>query len=561
MRLPTPRWILHIQRYPGGISNGVRAMVSAEAMAARAAARQASVTGASASFGPNVQMNNDSSPPLPQNETAAAVSLANPKIAVAAANDYVSGGNVVMRTADGGRHWKSTRVTPFFDGTRDPCNGGDPSVAYSRRDHVFYMGQLCFFRTLPFSEVQIYVSRDNGRTWTPGRAAAIAATNFNYTTGQVNTSIFNDKDYIAVNNTPTSPHYGRLYVGYTKFHMLASGFSDYCPLQLAYTDTVNMANPTLTTFHHTAIQPDNPGGNGLGRSANQYFTPQVEPDGSLDVAFMQEACNTSVDAHVLFQRSTDGGQSFLPHAVQVDKPGQYKDFIDPAKDDTLPPTAFRAPNTPSLAFDARTGSLTFLYQNNINRPVSKADISFQRSTDGGQHWSNARFLSVNRPGAARAQRPVLPLGRRDRRRPPVRDLARPPARPGQRQHQHLGGPVGQRRGQLDQPPDQHPVLEPQPRVLQQRSVHRRLQRHRGQPHQRLPGLDRRAEHRDRPHRHRRNRHLHRRRTQITRRPGGTRPGRAGCPQGLGTTRCSSGIPARCRRRASWPAAPVTLSLL
>src|SRR2546430_3900443 len=53
-----------------------------------------------------------------------------------------------------------------------------------------------------------------------------------------------------------------------------------------------------------------------------------------------------------------------------------------AKDDTLPPTAFRAPNTPSLAFDAGTGSLTFLYQNNINRPVSKADISFQRSTDG-----------------------------------------------------------------------------------------------------------------------------------------------------------------------------------
>jgi len=30
--------------------------------------------------------------------------------------------------------------------------------------------------------------------------------------------------------------------------------------------------------------------------------------------------------------------------------------------------------------------------------VSKADISFQRSTDGGQHWSNARFLSVNQAG-------------------------------------------------------------------------------------------------------------------------------------------------------------------
>ena len=393
----TPRWILHIQRYPGGISNGVRAMVSPAAMAARAANRHAGAS-APVSSGSNVQMNTDSNPPLPQNETAVAVSVANPKIAVAAANDYVSGGNIVMRTTDGGRHWKSTRVVPFFRGTGDVCSGGDPSVAYSRRDHVFYMGQLCFFRTLPFSEVQVYASRDNGKTWTPGLEAARAATNFNYQTGTVDTSTFNDKDYIAVDNTPTSPHYGRLYVGYTKFHMLPSGFSDYCPLQLSYTDSVNMANPSLTTFQHTAIQPDNPGGNGTGDSANQYFTPQVERNGALDVAFMSENCNNSIDPHILFQRSTDGGQSFLPNAVRVDKPGQYMDFIDAAKDDTLPPTSFRAPNTPSLAYDPANGSLTFLYQNNINRPVSKADISYQRSTDGGQHWSNMRFLSVTKSG-------------------------------------------------------------------------------------------------------------------------------------------------------------------
>jgi hypothetical protein len=402
----TPRWILHIQRYPGGISNGVRAMVSAQAMAARASAHR--ISGASVSFGPNVQMNTDSSPPLPQNETAVAVSLANPKIAVAAANDYVSGGNIVMRTADGGRHWRSTRVTPSFAGTGDVCSGGDPSVAYSRRDHAFYMGQLCFFRTLPFSEVQIYVSRDNGRTWTPGRAAARAASNFNYTTGKVDDSIFNDKDYIAVDNTRSSPHYGRLYVGYTKFHVLASGFSDYCPLQVSYTDSVHMANPSLTTFQHTAIQPDNPGGDGTGDSADQYFTPQVERNGALDVAFMSEDCNDSVDPHVLFQRSADGGSSFLAHAVRVDKPGQYADFLDAAKDDTLPPTNFRAPNTPSLAYDPANGSLTFLYQNNINRAVSKADISFQRSTDGGQHWSSMRFLSVTRSGKPARNDQFLP---------------------------------------------------------------------------------------------------------------------------------------------------------
>ena len=83
----------------------------------------------------------------------------------------------------------------------------------------------------------------------------------------------------SVDNSPASPHYGRLYVGYTKFHMLPSGFSDYCPLQLSYTDTVNMNNPSLTAFQHTAIQPDNPGGDGTGPSARQ-----ARPDGSARAA-------------------------------------------------------------------------------------------------------------------------------------------------------------------------------------------------------------------------------------------------------------------------------------
>ena len=279
-------------------------------------------------------MNTDSNPPLPQNETAVAVSLANPKIAVAAGNDYVSGGNIVMRTADGGRNWKSTRVTPSFGGTGDVCSGGDPSVAYSRRDHVFYMGQLCFFRTLPFSEVQVYVSRDNGKTWTPGRAAARAATNFNYTTGTVDTSTFNDKDYIAVDNTPTSPHYGRLYVGYTKFHMLPSGFSDYCPLQLSYTDSVNMANPSLTTFQHTAIQPDNPGGNGTGGSANQYFTPQVErerrPGRGLHVRELQQLLRPARAVPAVHRRRPvvpaarrPGGQARPVHGLPRRRQGRH----------------------------------------------------------------------------------------------------------------------------------------------------------------------------------------------------------------------------------------------
>jgi hypothetical protein len=397
---PTPRWVTHVARYPGGISGAVRAAYAAKnqnGAASKAATAQAAKASPAASEG-NVEMNDDSFPPMPQNETAVAYSLMNPRVAVAAANDYVSGGVVVMRTSDGGGHWASTRVTPQFRGTGDFCTGGDPGVAYSRRDRAFYLSQLCFFRALPFSEVQVFKSVDDGQTWTPGRQAARAASNFDYSTGTVDDSIFNDKELIAVDNTPSSPHYGRVYVTYTKFHLLPDGSSDYCPIQLSYTDAVPTENPVLTTWSHTAVQPDAPGSGGVGSSANQFSVPVVEDDGTLDVGFVSENCNNSVDPHLLFQKSTDGGQTFLPSAVQIDKPGQYADFQDAGNDDTIPPTHFRAPNTPSLAYSPRTGTLLYVYQNNINRPASQADISYQSSTDGGLHWSDARFLSTGSSG-------------------------------------------------------------------------------------------------------------------------------------------------------------------
>ena len=401
----TPRWVTHVARYQGGISGGVRAMLASSQASTSSSAHARSAAPAGGP-GNNVQMNDDSYPPLPQNETAVAYKITHPQIAVAAANDYVSGGVVVMRTSNGGQSWATTRITPQFFGTRDFCNGGDPGIAYSRRDGAFYLSQLCFFRALPYSEVHVYKSVDDGRTWTPGRQAAVAATNF--VNGQVDESIFNDKELIAVDNNAGSPHYGRIYVTYTKFHIQPDGFSDYCPLQLSYTDSIPTQNPALTTWSHTPIQPDNPGGDGTGSSANQHSDPVVERNGTLDVGFVSENCNDSVDPHLLFQRSTDGGQSFLPNAVQIDKPGQYADFDDGTGSDTIPPTHFRAPNTPSLAYSPRTGKLLFVYQNNVNRPASAADISFQTSSDGGMTWSDARFLSTDSSGQPAANDQFFP---------------------------------------------------------------------------------------------------------------------------------------------------------
>ncbi len=386
----SPLWVTHVLNFPGGISGGPRAALDPAVERARAA-RSPLRESPEAARVPNVQMNRlDSEPPMPQNETAVAVSLDDPEVAVAAANDYVQGGVVVMRTLDGGRSWQTTYVSPQFAGTSDFCTGGDPAIAYSRRDQVFFLAQLCFFRAQPYSEIHIYVSSDNGRTWTPGARAARAASNFDYQTGTVDETVFNDKEYIAVDNWPGSPYYGRLYVTYTLFHMLTDGFSDYCPIQLSYTDNVDLVNPALTVFAQSKIQPDNPGGDGTDRSANQASVPVVEPSGVLDIGFVEEECNTALDPHLLFQSSTDGGATFLPGAVQIDKPGQYSD--NPNPDDLLQPTAFRAPNIARRRPDL---------------------VGHALALDAGRR--------------RRPARPVLPLGCRGGGRPSLCDLVRPPA--------------------------------------------------------------------------------------------------------------------------------------
>lgn len=389
----TPRWMLHVQKYPGGVSAGVRAMVSPEAAAAQAKyGRQTNTLQPLAvTSGPNVQMNTDSNPPLPQNETAVDYSISNPMVAVAASNDYVSGGLAIMHTANGGRSWGTTRLTPQFDGTGDFCSGGDPTVAYSLRDRAFYLSQLCFFRSQAYSEVHVYKSVDNGRTWTPGRQRALAASNFDYTKGTVNDAVFNDHEQITVDNNPTSRHYGRLYVTYQRFHLQPNGFSDYCPVRLSYTDVIPTFNPALSVFQHSAVVPAQPGGPGKGESANQGSLPRVERDGTLDVSYVLEDCNTGLDRGFRLQKSADGGASFMAHPVRIDKPGQFRD--NPNLDDTLPPTAFRAPNFGVLDYNQHTGTLTYVYQNNITRAATGADISYQQSRNGGLSWSNTRFLS------------------------------------------------------------------------------------------------------------------------------------------------------------------------
>ena len=404
-----PRWVRHVQRFTGGISNGVRASVDPSVVNART--RIGNFAGRDNSWrimagGSNVQMNADSSPPLPQNETSVAVNPNSPDIAVAAANDYVGAGFVIMRTIDGGSTWSTSFQAPAYSGTREPCFGADPWVDYSLRDHAFLISTLCYFGSSPVSEVHVWKSTDDGESWTPPGRAAIVASNVDAETGRTDRSIFLDKEQLVVDNNPDSPHFGRVYVTYVKFHMLASGFSDYCPVQVAYTDSIPSNGPQKSIWEHTAVVPDAPGDDGIGPSANQWAQPQVERDGTLDIAYVLEDCNNGIDRRLNLQRSTNGGRSFRTRPVRIDGPGQFVD--NPRKSDRLGETAFNASISPSFHYNQADGSLTYVYQNNLDHETSGANISFQISADGGETWSSNAYISINPDGTPAANDQFFP---------------------------------------------------------------------------------------------------------------------------------------------------------
>lgn len=394
----TPRWVKHVQNYPGGISGGVRArLVALQAETGTAGAASAALQLVS---GADVQMNDDCDPPLPQNETSVAVNTSDPDNAVSAANDYCGDGFWIGHTTDGGATWtsefKDPKLSPDSLSIEERrCFGADPSVVYSDRDAAFYLSTLCYSPSNPSSEAHVWRSTDGGATWTDSVDAAVAITNI-AGDGSIDGSVFYDKELLAVDNNPVSPNYGRLYMTFIKFHMTGpSGRSDYCPVQLATTNPTG--DPDEWSWTNTAVVPDDAGSHGVGASANQWAMPVVDESGALDVAYALEDCNTGFDRAFFFTRSTDAGASFST-PVRIDKAGQFAD--NPNVQDRLQNKKARAPISPSLAYDPTRGRLLFVYQNNIDRTISKADISIQTSDDFGATWSDTGTVSVTESGAA-----------------------------------------------------------------------------------------------------------------------------------------------------------------
>jgi hypothetical protein len=152
-------------------------------------------------------------------------------------------------------------------------------------------------------------------------------------------SAFNDKNWIAVDTFPGSPHLGRIYVAWYR-----SG-----PIVLRYSDDRGATWSRLKTV----------------ASSGDGAIPVVQPNGDLTVVY--------VSSSVVSKTSHDGGNTY-GGAVTINS---YQGHD---------PSGMRSGGLPTAAVDPTTGILYAGWQDGRFRTDGLNDTVLSRSTNGGASW-------------------------------------------------------------------------------------------------------------------------------------------------------------------------------
>ncbi len=364
--------------------------------------------------GGNIRVNCDSTK-LPHNEMSIAIDPAKPNHIVAGSNDYelfFVGRRVVERiiagyytSIDGGKTWLNGHIDPggfTFN--------GDPAIAFNTKLGLVHYGtiasnggQAAGFAT---ATIEVNTSTDGGQTFGAPVVAALG-------TGGTRVTVFNDKPYIAVDNNPTSPFFGRLYVTYTRF--LFNQFGRYLesPIFLAFSDDggrtfsrpAEISGSSATLCSQPFVTPRNIG----ICNEDQFSSPVVGVDGTVYVTFENgEHVQTPADFRnqYLVVRSTDGGVSFSSPVSAVfpifDGINDYPINVNGRQ--TLTNSQFRVNSAGNLAVDPTSGptlSTTKLYisfsdnrngglTGDLNTVTTNTDVFVVASSNGGTTWTSPK---------------------------------------------------------------------------------------------------------------------------------------------------------------------------
>jgi len=324
-----------------------------------------------------------------QNETTIAEDPLNPQNLIAASNDYRRGdGNCYSEfSLNGGQSWTdATLPMGFTNGANFGGvareywqSGGDPSVAWDTRGNAYFNCQV-FMRgpgTTNNADLSsaIYLFRstgNDGASWNfPGHPAVETFTQ--------NPAILNDKPYMTIDDSVSSPFRDRIYVTWTLFAADGSSYiyevhsSDY-----GQTFSAPVVVSTTSSLCVNTFGAGTPNGT---CNQNQFSDPFTGSDGALYVAYanFNNSLSSATDNHnqILLSKSTDGGNTFSAPVLV----GNYNDLPDCAtyqggqdfgracvpEKGASESSVFRATNYPAGAVDPANGSVVVTFGSYINK--------------------------------------------------------------------------------------------------------------------------------------------------------------------------------------------------
>lgn len=322
-----------------------------------------------------------------QNETPLAVNPTNPSNLITGANDWnYNDGCAVSASFDGGKTWTPTLPNGFLPGvtkyTNDPTvpgtgkydAGGDPSVAFGPDGTAYFVCQGFNF-TSPY-QIALLMSRsyDGGKTWLDGASQPLTQVSTWQGNGQSKGSNgqFPDHDSMYIDNYPTSPYYGSIYVTWVEFNG-----NVHSPVNIAVSRDggLHFSTPVQVTAGNV--------------KNNQDARVVAGTDGTLYLTF-DNGVNGNKGTVMYVSSSSDGGATWAT-------PFRFAAFQNPVC--TFPPYcfnisggAFRSGGSyPAPAFDAASNRLYVIYPDIVG---GYAQIFFTSAAgNDSTHWTTPMVIA------------------------------------------------------------------------------------------------------------------------------------------------------------------------
>ncbi|UCH84685.1 MAG: T9SS type A sorting domain-containing protein [Candidatus Latescibacterota bacterium] len=306
---------------------------------------------------PNVRVSDPAS--TDPEEVTLAINPADPSNLVAGANI-----RYFYYSTDGGMTWQEDELSSTLGVY------GDPSVAFDADGHAFYAHLSWPASGSWLDRIVVQKSTDGGVTWSDGVGVGL------------NPPKDQDKEWIVADIT-NSPYRNNLYMAWTEFDVYGSA---------APTDSTRILFSRSTnggTLWSAPVRLSDMGGNCIDDDHTvEGGVPAVGPNGEVYIAW-------SGPLGIMFDRSTDGGETFGTDVFVTTQPGGWAFDV---------PGIYRANGFPTTVCDVSHGphrGTVYIVWSDQRSGLDDTDVFLMKSTDGGASWGG--FKRINNDDAGNHQ--------------------------------------------------------------------------------------------------------------------------------------------------------------